>query len=1008
MSHSTRSLRRKPLSVFVQIALPTMLAMSLGHAATCIVNSNSDDPADASAKVTAVPPGAWSGPNASIVTLRDCIVAANLMTATSTPVGAPSNPGMSIVMDAIAGDTITLADSLPMLFNNTSIGSLGSGAAVTIDGGGAHRIFFVSGLPDSSTTPLPDPDGAQPIAVLLTHLKLQNGKAQGGGGAGGGMGAGGALFVNKNASVQVDQVDFYNNNATGGSGVAAGTARGGGGMGGNATGRGAGGAGGDSSSRGGGGIGSNAAGSSGGGFGGTGIGQISTNQGFTAPAFGGATTFSATNGGIGGGGYQTGSGGFGGGASSSYSNPVATTSGGFGGGGGGFSYEGGGPGVGGGFGGGGGSGGPGNFGSNADGFTGFVGGTGGLGAGGAGGGGGGGCAGSISGHNGGPGGAGGSGGVGAGSGTVGSPGGNCAPYGFSNFGAPGAGGGGAGFGGAVFVRNAGSLTVTSQSAAPGGSSIGSNTATKGAGGDSPNNDGAAAGNGLFLMSGAASTFDIATNETVSDSIQDDSASSLPGGSYTAGSAGGAAITKKGAGTLVFGSSAINTYAGATTIDAGTLQLDGFLTVSPITINSGGTLSGTGGTAAGVTLNNGGVVSPGDSPGTLNAGNLTWNGDGTDQMAWQLGADNTQTNTDLLALNSSLNKGTGTTFKFHFTDGGGGPPVPGTIYTLIRYSSTNFAASDFTFDYSGALSGGLAGTFALTGSAPPSTPMNSSSPTAVLPPNALTFTAVAVQAPTITKAFGAATIPVHGTTTLSFHIVNPNSVGITLNGIAFSDSLPAGLTVGAPANATNTCGGTFTATTGASSVDLSAGTLAGGASCDISVDVLGATAGTKVNTTGVISATGTAPGTTSNTASLTVASVPPTIAKAFNPIMIGPAGTSTLTFTINNPNAAPIAGITFSDNLPAGLEVAAVPNATNTCGGSFSPAAAATSLSLTNAGLGANASCTLSVDVHGTTPGQKDNTTGAISSTESGAGATSNTATLTINLTPVRLQSFEVD
>jgi len=109
-------------------------------------------------------------------------------------------------------------------------------------------------------------------------------------------------------------------------------------------------------------------------------------------------------------------------------------------------------------------------------------------------------------------------------------------------------------------------------------------------------------------------------------------------------------------------------------------------------------------------------------------------------------------------------------------------------------------------------------------------------------------------PTISKSFGASSIAMGGTTSLSFTVTNPNG-SASLSGVAFTDSLPSGLVVSTPNGFSGSCGsGTITATAGSGSVSLSGGTLAASTSCTFSVNVTGTTAGTKSNTTGAVTST----------------------------------------------------------------------------------------------------------------------------------------------------------
>lgn len=140
---------------------------------------------------------------------------------------------------------------------------------------------------------------------------------------------------------------------------------------------------------------------------------------------------------------------------------------------------------------------------------------------------------------------------------------------------------------------------------------------------------------------------------------------------------------------------------------------------------------------------------------------------------------------------------------------------------------------------------------------------------------------------------------------------------------------------------------------------------------------------------------------------------PTLTKAFAPNPIAVNGTSTLTFTLTNPNTAELTGAKFTDALPPGLEVAATPSASTTCTGSptWAPTAGSTVLDFgqtTGANIPAGGSCTASVSIKATTAGPHTNVSGFISTTESGTNSGaggSATASLTAVLPPSIAKSF---
>ena len=251
-------------------------------------------------------------------------------------------------------------------------------------------------------------------------------------------------------------------------------------------------------------------------------------------------------------------------------------------------------------------------------------------------------------------------------------------------------------------------------------------------------------------------------------------------------------------------------------------------------------------------------------------------------------------------------------------------------------------------------------------------------------------------PSINKQFGATAIPLNGTTSLTFTIHNPNT-GASLTGIGFTDNLPSGLVIAQTPNLNNTCGGTPTAVGGSGSVSLSAATLAANASCTVSVDVQGTTAGVKANSVQVTSTEG-GTGNTSN-ASITVVS-PPVISKAFGAASIPLNGSTSLQFTIANTNTTTtLTGVGFNDVLPAGLVVSTPNGLTGSCGGGTITATQNTSvINLSGASIAASGQCTFKVNVTGTTASTKNNTTGNVTSNEGGTGGTAS-ASVTVCSVP---------
>jgi LPXTG-site transpeptidase (sortase) family protein len=225
--------------------------------------------------------------------------------------------------------------------------------------------------------------------------------------------------------------------------------------------------------------------------------------------------------------------------------------------------------------------------------------------------------------------------------------------------------------------------------------------------------------------------------------------------------------------------------------------------------------------------------------------------------------------------------------------------------------------------------------------------------------------------------------------LTISLTNPNNSPLTR--IHFTDTMPAGMYLASPVHLVNTCGGTFTGNPGDSvftydgydTVSQQPVSLAANASCTLTMDVSMNVNGNLTNTINIgdVTSINGASNPKATQASLTnLGGI--SIHKSFlpNPAVIG--STTVLTLQVlNTISNFPMTDLGLSDVLPPGLTVASTPQTTCSNGTTYPGTLTVTTngttgtpeIDLTTGFVPAASSCTVTISITSTTPGQYPNT-----------------------------------
>ncbi len=256
---------------------------------------------------------------------------------------------------------------------------------------------------------------------------------------------------------------------------------------------------------------------------------------------------------------------------------------------------------------------------------------------------------------------------------------------------------------------------------------------------------------------------------------------------------------------------------------------------------------------------------------------------------------------------------------------------------------------------------------------------------------------------VVKGFSPLTVFGGSSSTMSIQLINPNNA--TLSGIKFTDTMPAGMYIANPSDASKgTCGGTLTAVPNSNTITFTDGVLTAGKRCTITVSTTMNVHGNRTNTIAIGGVTSFNGASNTQAAQASLTNLPGvSVTKFFTPNTITLGEQSLLTIQIKNTSNIPLHNMALTDTLPAGLTIAASPVYTNSCNGTVTANSGTGVIKLIDGEIiaGPNTTCSIVVPVTSTTAGIYTNTI-AKNALSTGEGATNDEAVsdiLTINPQP---------